>query len=424
MSRALGSWWLVSIAVCLGCYASRERVDVDAGTDDAAFADAAFADVPRDAPSTVDAADTGIPDPIIDDPPPEPTGEPLRAVQISMGMYAGASTCALDDAGRVWCWGSLSWDVRPVYDLEFIPEPVQITPLPRLRQIGAYGNSHCGIDYRSQVWCWGLQRPTRPEWFRDMRPLPEPTLSPADAFFSECPGWEGRVRCDRLDDHPEVRDATDVVDYVTHATEYPSGCILSTNGRIWCFGAELWGSAGDGDTNDGHVQLDGFAVALGALRTASPCALTDTGELYCWGMLSVVQSEVPEDVGEWCRGWSSSRCVDRPFRLSSVPPLRALSRGLALCGVTFDDALWCWFEYEGCEPASPAPCEPMAPHRVEIEPVSSVAAGIDGVCALTRAGGVRCWNSPTAQHLRGDGTTTVVAPNRAPTTWVNGFVRE
>lgn len=417
MFRPFGLLLLLSIVSSLGCYASRERVDLDGGVLDATFADAT-----HDAPTTADAADSHVPDPVIDDPPPEPTGEPLRAVQVEMGNYASA--CALDDAGRVWCWGTLSWDIRPTHRAEFHAVPVQVTPLPRLRQIGVLSYGYCGIDHRSEVWCWGVPRPTTPEWHQDMRPLHEPALSPADSFFSRCPAWEGQARCGSFDEYPEVRDAADVVDFVIHPTEYPSGCVLSTNGRIRCFGHETWGGAGDGDVDDGHVLLDAFAVALGAVKTASPCALTEAGGLHCWGMLSIAQLGVPDDVGVSCIDRSPSRCVDRPFGPLPIPPLRALSRGLTLCGVTFDDELWCWFEYEGCPLDPSAPCEPMPPHRVEIEPVSSVAAGIDGVCAVTRAGGVRCWNSPTQPHVRGDGTTTVIAPNRAPTTWVSGFVHE
>lgn len=408
MSRPFSPLWLLSIAASLACYSSQERVHLDAGITDATPLDAS-----RDA-RTMGARDTGTP-PVIDDPPPEPTGEPLRAVQVELG--ADGAACALDDEGRVWCWGTFSPpEMRPDDRRVPTPVPVQIRPLPRLMQIAPLLNGHCGIDRREQLWCWG-DLPRRRRY--DMRPLPMPELSPADGFasqrpFEDCVMYRRRSVC-LPDSSHRMEEELDAVVWID-IEDFGARCVLF-EGEIRCRGEEdRSGVRGDGARDDGRVLLPDPAAAL---RGAYPSlmALTERGEIFVWGAWNFRELGLPDDPALACAPFNPSHCPTEPHGPLPVPPARALSASLPYCAITMDDALWCW---------SPTVCTgpgcDVGPRRIDIESVASVYVDT-GICAVTHAGGVRCWNV-TDRTLLGDGSTGFGDEVRDPTSWVSGFVRE
>ncbi|MCB9616796.1 MAG: hypothetical protein H6721_15145 [Sandaracinus sp.] len=417
MSRAS----FFAVLFCLGCYASREA------TPDALHPDAGVdfdADVDADSARDADV-DTGRyvppPDPVIEDPPPPPTGEPLRAVEV---VLTDSHACALDDAGRVWCWGMFPpAEIRRSPRTYPTPVPVQIGPLPALTTIGLIGGTVCGIDRASQTWCWGFAEFRSRGATYDMRPLPEPELSPADALPSVCAVSAGRLRC-----HPfsivapeELGDLEGVTDFVEYTIGDGGGCVLSTVG-VRCAGDEVSGLAGDGDRNDGAPLFPARVVDLGYLDSRAFCALDVEGELRCWGPLRPQQLGL-EATSPPCFEGALVNCADVPTGPLPVPRLQALSRGQALCGLTTDHEVWCWL---GPDDA----CEDVrtcleGPTRIEIEPVATLSASDSGVCAVTRSGGIRCFALANT-ILRGDGSPEQRVEDRGtqPTSWVSGFVQD
>ncbi|MEZ4253787.1 MAG: hypothetical protein R3B99_36735 [Polyangiales bacterium] len=250
MSRAS----FFAVLFCLGCYASREA------TPDALHPDAGVdfdADVDADSARDADV-DTGRyvppPDPVIEDPPPAPTGEPLRAVEV---VLTDTYACALDDAGRVWCWGMFPpAEIRRSPRTYPTPVPVQIGPLPALTTIGLIGGTVCGIDRASQTWCWGFAEFRSPGATYDMRPLAGAGLSPADALPSVCAVSAGRLRCHPFSIvAPEELGDLEGADFVEYTIGDGGGCVLSTVG-VRCAGGR------------GSAALQGMGTETTARRSS------------------------------------------------------------------------------------------------------------------------------------------------------------
>lgn len=64
---------------------------------------------------------------------------------VSLGATVSSnSTCAIDAAGDVWCWGE-----------EQTVEPTRIAGLPPIREVATSRVHSCAVDVEGEVWCWG-----------------------------------------------------------------------------------------------------------------------------------------------------------------------------------------------------------------------------------------------------------------------------
>lgn len=75
-------------------------------------------------------------------------------------------------------------------------------------------------------------------------------------------------------------------DWVSVATGVAHTCALKRDGSVWCFGANTVGQLGQGNTLSSsaplRVDLPGKVVQLSS-EANTACAVLDDGELYCWG---------------------------------------------------------------------------------------------------------------------------------------------
>jgi alpha-tubulin suppressor-like RCC1 family protein len=75
-------------------------------------------------------------------------------------------------------------------------------------------------------------------------------------------------------------------DWAMVATGVAHTCALKQDGSVWCFGANTVGQLGQGNTEPAslprHVPLPRKAVQLSS-EANTACATLDTGQLYCWG---------------------------------------------------------------------------------------------------------------------------------------------
>src|SRR6185437_7788800 len=74
---------------------------------------------------------------------------------------SGAMSCAVSEAGHVYCWGSAAWywlsDAADRSDAALPEEKVFRVPgLEDIRRIALGSYFACALDARGDVWCWGL----------------------------------------------------------------------------------------------------------------------------------------------------------------------------------------------------------------------------------------------------------------------------
>ncbi len=178
-------------------------------------------------------------------------------------------------------------------------------------------------------------------------------------------------------------------------------CAITVGGGVKCWGRNSEGQLGDGTTNASSVPRDVIglssnviAITLGSQHS---CALLGNGGIQCWGANyagelgdgSMTGHMAPADVIGL-----NGRAID----------IRAGTQHT--CALIIDGGVQCWgYNSEGelgnnMRAASPVPSN-----------VTGLASGIIAIdvavehsCALTSAGGVKCWGGNQSGSL-GDGTT-------------------
>ncbi|RDV37712.1 hypothetical protein DV096_11360 [Bradymonadaceae bacterium TMQ3] len=202
-----------------------------------------------------------------------------QVVDISLGNN---HSCALRTSGEVWCWGLNDKSQLGVSGTQGATTPRQVFNLPATRRISAGYDHTCALTLDGDVYCWG--RNDRGQLGRGstgLAGLAQRVHLPADAV-DVAAGWlhtcaalvNGTTHCWGANERGQlskpsppretptaadetspvlVPELTDV--YRVAAGRYHS-CALTISGDAFCWGAAENGQLGDGtqgDTNNEHV---------------------------------------------------------------------------------------------------------------------------------------------------------------------------
>lgn len=189
-------------------------------------------------------------------------------------------------------------------------------------------------------------------------------------------------------------------------------CALSgAAGNVKCWGMNWSGELGDGTTTSRSVPVDVagltsrvIAVAAGGQHT---CALTAGGSLKCWGNNSK---------GQLGDGTTTKRTTPVNVMTLTSGVIAVAVGEDHTCALTAGRGLKCWGNNSKGQLGDGTTTNRLAPVDVVTlgSGVSLIAAGYLHTCALTIAGGAKCWGDNTAGQL-GDGTGK---PSRLPVTVV------
>jgi alpha-tubulin suppressor-like RCC1 family protein len=179
-------------------------------------------------------------------------------------------------------------------------------------------------------------------------------------------------------------------------------CALTVAGGAKCWGWNLYGQVGDG-SNEGirltPVEVAGLSSGVAEVSAGgSTCALTTAGAVKCWG---------PNRYGQLGDGTKTDRRT--PVDVSGLSSgVRAISAGADhACALTLAGGVKCWGRNAYGAIGDGTHQNRLTPVDVTglTSGVTAVASGSDYSCALTDGGGVRCWGDNVIGEL-GDGTTT------------------
>lgn len=174
-------------------------------------------------------------------------------------------------------------------------------------------------------------------------------------------------------------------------------CALTAGGGVKCWGDNTDGQLGDGTTVPRLTPVDVSGLTSGVIALSAgrwhSCALLSTGAARCWGR------NIEGALGD---GTTTSR--------SSPVDVAGLTSGVAqiaagtwhTCAVTTGGAVKCWgLNYDGQLGDGTTTWHRLTPVDVVGlgSGVASVALGASHTCALSTAGGVRCWGADHSGQL-------------------------
>ena len=357
-------------------------------------------------------------------------------------------TCAVNGAGQVWCWGDndsaqlgeiertgLGGD-RPISTAEALPIPGHVVDL-------ALGSGHsCALTDAGEVYCWGSGFDSHAD-DPELEPLGLGTVAVSIEAGSEhtCAILEsGGVRCwgsntwGQLGTGQPEPPGTSMIPGRTLSFEEPvvqlalgfdHSCALLEGGSVHCWGSNLFGQLGRGVPFGGGplepaeaapaIDLGGAAQSLIA-HASSTCSVRLDGTVLCWGEnLSghigglqfpiIGDDETPNEAG--------------PLELASS--LVALRLGLGrACSLHDSGVLRCWgnnfqgeLGYGHRLPWFPGQAPALQPPVPVEGKIHALSMGSRHVCGITLESRLICFGDGTAGQL-GYGSRLSVGAEHTP----------
>ena len=292
---------------------------------------------------------------------------PLIPDSLALG---NTHTCALDNAGRAWCFGLNYQGEVGKGDTTSAFTPTQVSGAPAFAAIAAGAYHSCGLTAASELYCWGTAL----------------SLLGLDATR---------------------QDFGLTFEQVTAGA--PFTCGVTSTGTGYCWGGNAVGQLGDGSTTDRPVPTPisgGLHWRQLAAQGGRVCGLATNGRAFCWGGTSTSPRAVAVNIpfstiatteaggcgltidGEaWCWGLSTAP--------AALPSLRwaSLTGGTSgFCGVTVGGQGACWGENGSGQNGDGTTAPSATPVMVSGGHTFSEIRQSDGhSCGRTAAGGLFCW---------------------------------
>ena len=307
---------------------------------------------------------------------------PRDIAQLTAGEHFA---CALTDAGKVWCWGAnRQGQLGEQTTGDATPREVSSLP-PHIEQLSAGGDTACALarqgDGASEVWCWGEDQTSE-----------EPVSKPPH----------------KLETLPSDVDMVRVGKH--------HSCAHSPSRGLYCWGANAKGEAGvepapvssvgtiDSESTRGITQL--------ALGSSHSCALDREHQTWCWG------NNYDGQLGDGSVVWDAT-----PSPVEGLPEgiTELVTKQDHTCALSASGELYCWGRNDTGQLGNGQTLDSAHPHLVEVagQTVRLVDTGTGHTCARTASQALYCWGDNRYGQL-GDLTTT----NRTTPTYATGMEEE
>ena len=184
-------------------------------------------------------------------------------------------------------------------------------------------------------------------------------------------------------------------------------CALTAAGGVRCWGWNKYGQLGDGTrtTRDTPVNVTGLAsgvtqIAAGGFHT---CALLASGGVKCWGS---------NGTGELGDGTTARRLAPIDVAGLGSGVVQIVAGYQHTCALTAASGVKCWGWNEYGQLGDNSTTSRLIPTDVSglTSGVTRITGGGYYTCALTAAGGAKCWGSNSSGQLGDDSTTNRLVP--------------
>ncbi|HET7231745.1 MAG TPA: hypothetical protein VFJ16_17165 [Longimicrobium sp.] len=290
-------------------------------------------------------------------------------------------TCGITSAGQAWCWG-YNADGRlgdsTTATLPLIPVSVHQNTIA-FTSISA-GNGHtCGLNSSGQAYCWGSNGNGQ--------------IGNNSQSFAKVPA--------------AVQQGGSV--YTQISSGFWQTCALDNAGQAYC-----WGYGGDGALGYGFTVGDSVPQAVtqsGVTFTTlasdwrHTCALDTGGQAYCWGLNTNAQ------LGDSTK---TSRYTPVAARMPAGVSYAAIATGnTSTCAVSTTGQAYCWGQGTSGQLGNGSFTDKRLPVAVS-QPAgvtfTSIKTEGSGYCALDTVGQTWCWGQNTYGQLGNNSTTISSSP--------------
>ncbi|MGH7696029.1 MAG: hypothetical protein ACRENH_13670 [Gemmatimonadaceae bacterium] len=343
---------------------------------------------------------------------------PFRASRVVAGHD---HTCALNLAGKAFCWGDNSLGELGDGSTVDRSVPVAVAGGHVFTALEA-GHSHsCGLTTSGELYCWGYNalgqlgdgsltnrntpvRVTGGHTFKSVVAGSAHTCAITDNDQAYCwgsGGW-GQLGNGVLLISVPIQVSGGIAFRSLDAGDLHT-CGISTNGATYC-----WGDGGAGRIGDGNTlsRLTPVAVAGGhafvsiGAGGAHSCGLVAGGQLYCWG-----------GNGNGSLGDGTTTNRDVPTPAAGTQRFGSIALGTQnTCAVDVGSVPFCWGDNSAGQLGrgyfSNGPnVTPQSPAFTTSTLATAVYIAPNSACAIASSSQLFCWGRNASGEL-GDGTTT------------------
>lgn len=279
----------------------------------------------------------------------------------------GAGECAITQAGGLKCWGPNENGRLGIGNTQ--NSWLYITPIGMESNVKKMSGDSCALKNDGSLYCWG-------------------TIVPGEIGSNSASVLLTPALVTGLNNSVFDFEATGRI-----------RCAIMTNGTLKCWGNNLTGSLGTGDTVDRAIPTDVLGL-VGGVKNVSvngiTCAITNLDEIYCWGDTVINRSGIASLV---------------PRRVLGVSePLKQISAGGShACALTINGSVYCWGNNINGQLGDGTTINKSTANLVpalnnNVKYINSLG---DRSCAITFNGGVKCWGEGLFSGIVGKSSTPI-----------------
>jgi len=314
----------------------------------------------------------------------------ITSVSVGFG-----TTCAFASSGNIYCWGESGLGNNTSTNSLVPVEVLSVngsTFLSGVTSVSAGNSGACTISTAKNVYCWGSNSAGQ---LGNNSASGSQSLLPVEAFIP------GAI-------------SIGVGDYAT--------CAASSAGNAYCWGDGTGGQLGNGSTSNAHTPVEvkgvggvGFlsgVISVGS-RYENGCALTSSGNIYCWG---------DNSIGQLGNGTTTnSHTAVEVLGVGGTGVLSgisAISVGTqVICALSTAGNVYCWGDNSSGEIGNNSTTNSYTPVEVLgvggtgfLSGITAISTSYDVTCALSNSGNVYCWGDNTYGELGTNSTTSSLTP--------------